>query len=90
MYTLYWTNTFIRTSRKFLNKHPDLKGIFKDILKKLQKNPNNPSLKLHRLKGKHKNKHAVSLSYSYRIVFILKIEGKKIILMDIGSHDEIY
>jgi len=90
MYTLSWTNTFIRTSRKFLRKHPDLEGIFKDILKKLQENPNNPSLKLHRLKGKHKNKHAVSLSYSYRIVFILKIEGKEIILMDIGSHDEIY
>lgn len=90
MYTLSWTNTFIRTSRKFLRKHPDLEGIFKDILKKFQKNPNNPSLMLHRLKGKNKNKHTVSLSYSYHIVFILKIEGKEIILMDIGSHDEIY
>ena len=34
--------------------------------------------------------HAVSITYSYRITLTLKITEKGIILLDIGSHDEVY
>lgn len=34
--------------------------------------------------------HAVSLTYEYRIILILKIVDNEIILFNIGTHDEVY
>ncbi len=89
-FSLVWTNTFTRTARKFLRRHPDLAGLFEDVLTQLECNPNSPRLRLHRLKGKHHDKHSVSLTYSYRIVISLQIENDEITLLDVGSHDEVY
>lgn len=88
--TLVWTHTFERTARKFLRRHRNLVGLFEDVLKKLELDPQDPSLRLHRLKGKHRDKHAVSLTYAYRIVLILRIEKDEVVLLDVGSHDEVY
>ena len=89
-YTLIWTQTFLRTAGKFVRKHPDLTGVLEDVLSQLEEDPTAPRLRLHRLKGKHRGKHAVRLTYSYRIVLILQMKEKEITLLDIGSHDEVY
>ncbi len=89
-FRLVWTRTFLRTLRKFLRRHADLEGIVADVLQQLQDDPHAPRLKLHALKGKHRNIQAVSLTYSYRIVLILRFTESEIILLDIGSHDEVY
>lgn len=89
-YSLTWTNTFLRTARKFVRRHPDRAGLLDDVLHRLEDDPHDPRLRLHRLHGKHRDKHTVSLSYSYRIVLTLRITKKEIILLDIGSHDEVY
>ncbi len=89
-YPLVWTESFTRTAAKFLNKHPDLRESFQDVLEQLQANPRHPRLRCHRLKGKHRDKHAVSLSYSHRIVFLLLMTPREIVLLDVGSHDEVY
>ena len=89
-YDLVWTDTFRRTARKFLRRHRDLVGLFEDVLKQLESDPRAPKLRLHPLQGRHRDKHAVSLTYSYRIVLILCIEDGDIVLLDVGSHDEVY
>jgi addiction module RelE/StbE family toxin len=89
-YDLVWTDTFRRTARKFLRRHRDLVGLFEDVLKQLENDPRAPRLRLHPLQGRHRDKHAVSLTYSYRIVLILRIEDGRIVLLDVGSHDEVY
>lgn len=89
-FTLVWTATFERTARKFLRRHPELAGLFEDVLLQLESDPRAPRLRLHRLKGRHRDKHAVSLTYSYRIVLILRLTADEIVLLDIGSHDEVY
>ena len=89
-FVLIWTATFERTARKFLRRHPDLAGLFEDILLQLESDPHAPKLRLHPLKGKHRDKHAVSLTYSYRIVLILRITASEIVLLDVGAHDEVY
>lgn len=89
-YTLIWTATFERTAAKFLKKHPDLAGLFEDILVQLETDPRHPRLRLHRLQGKHRDKHAVSLTYAYRIVLILQLRDNEIVLLDVGGHDEVY
>ena len=89
-FTLIWTATFERTARRFLRRHPNLAGPFEDVLLQLEEDPRAPKLRLHRLKGNHSDKHAVRLTYSHRIVLILKIEKDEIVLLDVGSHDEVY
>jgi len=88
-FTLVWTETFGRTARKFLRRHPNLEGIFEDVLRQLETDPNAPRLRLHALKGQHKGKHAVSVTYEYRIVLILRITANEIVLLDVGAHDEV-
>ena len=52
--------------------------------------PFQPHLRLHPLKGELQALHAVSLTHGYCLTFTLKITEKQIILLDIGSHDEVY
>ncbi len=90
MFKLSWTNTFVKTSKKFFKKHPELKPDFKELFTQLEEDPFQKRLKLHQLKGRHKEKYSISLTYSYRVVLYLKIVNREIILLDIGSHDEVY
>lgn len=89
-FTLVWTDTFKRTARKFLRKHRDLAATFSLVLHKLEENPQDPELRLHALSGKHDGRHAVSLTYSYRIVIRLVLAESEIYLLDVGTHDEVY
>lgn len=89
-FTLVWTETFARTARKFLRRHPGLEGIFEDVLRQLETDPHALRLRLHPLKGQDKGKHAVSLTYDYRVVLILRLMAREIVLLDVGTHDEVY
>jgi mRNA-degrading endonuclease YafQ of YafQ-DinJ toxin-antitoxin module len=89
-FSLIWTDSFARTARKFLRRHPDLGGMFEDVLRQLETDPHAPRLRLHPLQGVHRGKHAVRLTYDYRIVLILRVTEKEVVLLDIGSHDEVY
>ena len=90
MYTIVTPKQFLRQANKFFKKHPEMRQIFAEVADELIKDPFNPGLKLHQLKGKLSGLSAVSLTYSYRIVLTIKITKKEIILIDIGSHDEVY
>ena len=89
-YRLLWTAAFLRTARKFIRRHPALEGELEDVLVQLEKDPRAPRLRLHPLQGKHLGKHAVSLTYSHRIVLILRVTEKEVVLLDIGTHDDVY
>ena len=89
-YHLLWTETYLRTARKFIRQHPDLEGELENVLKQLEDDPRAPRLRLHALHGKRRGKHAASLTYSHRIVLVLRVVAKEIVLLDIGTHDEVY
>lgn len=38
----------------------------------------------------YKGKHAVSLTYEYRCLLILRLTAKEIVLLDVGTHDDVY
>ena len=84
------TAFFDRRARKFLAKHPDLRPRFAETLAQLAADPFQPGLRLHPLTGKLQGLQAVSLTYSYRITLTLQITEHEILLIDIGSHDEVY
>ena len=90
MYVIITSRYFLKRAGKFFRKHPDLKERFGEVVDELRKNPFQPRLGLHSLGGKMKDIQAVSLSRTYRILLTVMITEKEIILLDIGSHDEVY
>jgi mRNA-degrading endonuclease YafQ of YafQ-DinJ toxin-antitoxin module/PHD/YefM family antitoxin component YafN of YafNO toxin-antitoxin module len=84
------TAAFDRRARKFLSRHPDLRTRLAATLAQLAADPFEPGLKLHALGGKLQGLQAVSITYSYRLTLTLQITAHEILLIDIGSHDEVY
>ncbi len=90
MYSIVAPEQFLRQARKFFKRHPDLKARFSLVISDLQKDPFAQHLELHPLQGRLDGCYAVRLTYSYRITLTLALLEKEIILLDIGSHDEVY
>jgi toxin HigB-1 len=90
VYRIVYTNAYIKRAKKFARKHPDIVPQYKNTLKLLEINPFHDSLDLHRLKGKLSGHYAVSINIYYRICLDLISEGNKILLIDAGSHDNVY
>jgi len=90
VYTLIWTASFTHSAGKFIERHRDLRQKLAAILRDLEKDPFQPHLKYHHLGGKLKGLQAVSITRSFRITLTVMITEKEIILLDVGSHDEVY
>lgn len=90
MAKIIFTASYVKTAIKFLKKHPEVISQYEKTLKLLELNPNHPSLRLHKLKGKLSELHSVSINISYRLTITFIIENNSIIPINIGSHDEIY
>lgn len=90
MYTLVWTVGFTRSAEKFNERHRELRHKFAAVLRDLECDPFQPHLRYHHLSGKLKGVQAVSITHEYRITLTVLITEKEIILLDIGSHDEVY
>ena len=88
-YRLIFPESYLKREKKFLRQHPELIERYKKVLRLLELNPNHPSLRLHKLKGKLADRYSVSITMSYRIILTFAVTEKGIVLIDIGSH-EIY
>jgi len=86
-YKLIFTESYLKREKKFLKRHPELVERYKKILRLLELNPNHPSLRLHKLKGKLADKYSVSITMSYRIILMFAVTEKGIVLIDVGNHD---
>ena len=53
-----------------------------------RKNQNHPSLRLHKLSGRKIDQWSISIAKDTRIIFQFVKEG--VLLVDIGSHKEVY
>jgi addiction module RelE/StbE family toxin len=89
-YSLIFTDSYKKRAKRFAKKHPELAGQYRKVLYLLKENPQHPSLRLHPLKGRLQEVHSVSINMSYRITLELLITEKEIILINIGSHDDVY
>ena len=89
-FTLVFTDAYNRRAAKWLKKHPDLRQQYLKTLQLLELNPFHPSLRLHALSGRLTGVHSVSINLSYRITLDLLIEGKEIVLLNLGDHDAVY
>ena len=90
MIEIVFSNYYKKKSIVFFQKHPDLLKRYKKTILLLRENPFHPSLRLHKLKGELSEFYSISLNMKYRILLDFIIVDDKIILIDIGNHDEVY
>ena len=90
MYALVLTSRFERRIAKFKRAHPEINKQLAKVLRDLEADPFRGYLRLHPLKGEMEGLHAVRVTQAYRITLTLKVTEKEIILLDIGSHDDVY
>jgi len=89
-YAVLTPDAFLRRAARFFRRHPDLRPRFESLVDALREDPFAPRLRLHPLRGALSGLHAVSLTYQYRVVLTLRITEREIVLLDIGTHDEVY
>ena len=89
-YRLIFTDSYIKKAAKWIKKHPALKDQYIKALQLMELDIHHPSLRLHKLSGSLTGLSSVSINISYRITLELMIQDRDIILINIGSHDEVY
>jgi mRNA interferase YafQ len=94
MMKIVWSSGFKRSFKKIVRKNPQLKDRITEVLILLTDDPFTPSLKSHRLGGKLAGLWSCSVVYDCRVIFSLSEDDEIlemfILLVNIGSHDEIY
>jgi len=91
---LVLTPKFKRAFRKFVRRDSRLQKCIEDTLMQMQENVFAVSLSTHKLSGTLEGLRACSSGYNCRIVFSIECNptggGEIIVLLDIGTHDEVY
>ncbi len=91
---LVLTPKFKRAFRKFVRHNARLQKRIEDTLMQMQQDVFTPSLGTHKLSGVLEGLRACSCGYNCRIVFSIERnpvdDAQVIVLLDIGTHDEVY
>ena len=91
---LVLTSKFRRSYRKFVRRNQRLQEQIDDTLHKMSIDVFSPSLNTHKLSGELWGLWACSCGYDCRIVFAFEQDNDSddgvILLLDIGTHDEVY
>ena len=94
MKQLILTSRVKRSLKKFMQRNPVLQKQVEKTLLKMQEDVFAPSLMTHRLKGQYEGLRACSCGYDCRIIFSLEknqqTNEEEIVLLNIGTHDEVY
>ncbi len=85
---LIWGSSFKRAYRRMTKRRPQLKSVIHQALRTFATNPFTPELRTHKLSGQLQGLWAFTVEYDCRIVFRF-INGDAM-LVDIGTHDEVY
>lgn len=94
MRALVLTPKFKRAFRKFVKRNADLQKRIEDILVQMEADVFAPNLSTHKLSDKLDGLQSCSCGYDCRIVFSIEQntqpDSEVIVLLDIGTHDEVY
>ncbi len=93
MRRLFWHNSFRRAFKRAVRKDPEVQDRIFAVIELLQTDPFNPQLRTHRLHGRLAHLCACWVEYDCRVIFSLEpVPGEQdaVVLIDIGSHDDVY
>lgn len=88
------SKTFEKAYIKFVSKKPFLKPTIQKALTSLEEDAFSPQLKTHKLSGNLFGLLACTCGYDCRIIFSIEKDSSTnkevVLLIDIGTHDEVY
>lgn len=86
------SSAFVRAAKRLVKKQPHVAEDLRLALELLSEDAFHPRLKTHRLKGDLEGAWACSAGYDLRIIFELvqHEEAEAILLLTVGTHDEVY
>ena len=91
MIEIAFSSSFKRSFKNRIQGRRDLEDKFWERVELFKTNPFANKLKTHKLSGKLKGLWSFSLEYDIRIVFFFtKDKPQRAVLIDIGTHDEVY
>jgi addiction module RelE/StbE family toxin len=80
---------FLRILKKWRKKHPELVERFQQKITLFTNEPFHPSLRTHSLSGNLAGYWAISITFEQRLIFKF-VTDTKVLLIDLGSHDDVY
>ena len=88
------TGRYERAYARFVGRDKRREQCIEETIETLLKNPHEPHLKTHALKGALAGMLSCRCGYDCRLLFTLREEARTktelIILLDVGTHDEVY
>lgn len=94
MRTLVWSAAFVRAFKRAVRRQPGLQERVECTLQQLAEDPFHPTLHSHKLKGELAGAWACTVDYDNRVLFefVLNAESgeEEILLLTMGTHDEVY
>ena len=88
------TASFDRAIKRHIGRDAKRRLCMFETLLQMIENPRHPSLETHALRGGSKGLLSCSCGYDCRIIFRLepgtKPDTQDIVLIDVGTHDEVY
>jgi addiction module RelE/StbE family toxin len=94
MMRLVWSVAFSRALKRKIRRQPEMQIKVEQTLRQLSTDPFHSSLESHKLKGELAGVWACSVAYDLRILFefVQNPESgqQEILLLAIGSHNEVY
>lgn len=81
--------SFERAYRKRVRGDADLEQRFARMLAVFAQNPHDPRLRTHKLTGELAGLWSFTVAYDCRVVFRFS-DSARVVLVDIGTHDEVY
>jgi mRNA interferase YafQ len=86
--------SFRKSFKKLIKKNPQLQNKILAVVNLLGDDPFAPSLKSHKLTGQLDGLWSCTVNYDCRIIFAFRKDEETdddlLVLIDIGSHDEVY
>lgn len=89
MIKIVWDEGFKKIYKKKVKNNDKLKKKFWNAIELFSINPFSPRLRTHKLTGKLEGLWSFGIAFDCRVIFKFLNEDK-VLLIDIGSHDEVY
>ena len=89
MIEISFSSSFKRAFKKKIKGNKFLENKFFERIEKFINDPYDKSLKTHKLSGKLKDLWSFSIDYDVRVIFFF-LDEKRVVFVDIGTHDEVY
>ena len=90
LWRLVVSDTYLVRVKRFLRRHPDLASRYLKTIALLEADPHHSSLRLHALHGRLAGLRSVSINLSYCITIEMEIREQEIVLVNVGTHEEVY